>query len=369
MNRSQVERLRDEYQVEQLEGKRMNRKVNVWLSFLVVVALALSACAQTKPEPTEAPAEEPMEEPAEDPAEEPAEQPPAESGLSGRILWWGLAEYNFEDTWEDVVAAYNEKEPNVQVEVEIFPEGPWVERIATTLAAGGEEAPDVFLLFGIRENQYADAVLQLDDLIDRDGIDTSVFDQQAWELVKVEGNVYGLPRSIHGAEGYFYNKDLFDEAGIAYPEDDWTWSDAIAVAQQLTDKENNQYGMAVQSWVDYTILGFDILAPDRSAIVGYMDSQEAIDGMRVIKTLYDCCSPTFEQQATEFQDATGGGMGGLGAFMAGRAAIATIDLGTHQQLIDAGINWGYAPVPLADQPDRRHAPNRYSSYRTVLEDE
>ena len=46
-----------------------------------------------------------------------------------------------------------------------------------------------------------------------------------------DGSVYGFPRDI-SVEVLYYNKDIFDEAGVAYPDDTWTWDDFLAAAER-----------------------------------------------------------------------------------------------------------------------------------------
>ena len=44
----------------------------------------------------------------------------------------------------------------------------------------------------------------------------------------------------------YYNKKMFDDAGIAYPSDGWTWTEFQEIAQKLTDKSKKQYGFGVR---------------------------------------------------------------------------------------------------------------------------
>ena len=57
-----------------------------------------------------------------------------------------------------------------------------------------------------------------------------------------DGEFYAVPTK---QEIYvvFYNKDLFDAAGIAYPQAPWTWDDMIAIAEKLSDPSNGVYGL------------------------------------------------------------------------------------------------------------------------------
>ena len=43
----------------------------------------------------------------------------------------------------------------------------------------------------------------------------------------------------------WYNKTLFDEAGLEYPTADWTWDDVTEAAKKLTKDDGSQYGLAM----------------------------------------------------------------------------------------------------------------------------
>jgi multiple sugar transport system substrate-binding protein len=60
-------------------------------------------------------------------------------------------------------------------------------------------------------------------------------------LYNVDGKVYGIPNSpTYWA--VFYNKKLFDEAGIAYPKGYWTWDQYVETAKKLTKLSKKTYG-------------------------------------------------------------------------------------------------------------------------------
>jgi ABC-type glycerol-3-phosphate transport system substrate-binding protein len=108
--------------------------------------------------------------------------------------------------------------------------------------------------------------------------------------------------------------------------------------------------------VNPSIFGFYPVSEDNKTVTGYLDSDLAIQAFKMWKQLYDCCSPTLDQQATEFSDVASGGMGPVGAFLSQRVAIAGIDPGVHELVTEAGINWGYIHAPLPDDPQNRHKP-------------
>lgn len=60
-----------------------------------------------------------------------------------------------------------------------------------------------------------------------------IFGDSINELETVNGKHYALPYSM-ATYGLYYNKAMFDKAGVPYPTDDWTWDDLRAAALKLT---------------------------------------------------------------------------------------------------------------------------------------
>ena len=61
---------------------------------------------------------------------------------------------------------------------------------------------------------------------------------------KYAGQVHGMPITADAVVIY-YNKDMFDKAGVAYPTENWEWNDLVEAAKKLTVKSGNntvQYG-------------------------------------------------------------------------------------------------------------------------------
>ena len=72
--------------------------------------------------------------------------------------------------------------------------------------------------------------------VENNGFDMSDIMQSAFLTYK--GDIYGITENIE-TQVLYYNKDLFDKAGIAYPTDDWTWDDLKEAAKKLTVKDEN----------------------------------------------------------------------------------------------------------------------------------
>ncbi|MCC2684395.1 MAG: transporter substrate-binding protein [Paenibacillaceae bacterium] len=73
-------------------------------------------------------------------------------------------------------------------------------------------------------------------LLKKDNLDLSRFDPAAVQAAKdatLTGQLYGVPNMIQ-LMGLFYNKDIFDKFGVAYPKDGMTWEDTIDLAKKVT---------------------------------------------------------------------------------------------------------------------------------------
>lgn len=85
--------------------------------------------------------------------------------------------------------------------------------------------------------------LALDEVVDKDGYDLSVFYQRAVDGSKYDGKLYGLPWLIHPGQGpiVLFNVDLFEEAGVPLPTEEWTLNDLVAVGKALS--KDDQWGI------------------------------------------------------------------------------------------------------------------------------
>ena len=144
--------------------------------------------------------------------------------------------------------------------------------------------------------QARDVLLDLKPYIDKYGYDlTQLADQGVADFTTADGGQYGLPRDLNTIVLY-YNKDMFDAAGIPYPDDTWDWEKLREVAKQLTKPDGNGDGKADQ-WGFYTETGDmenfwlstvwqnggDVLAPDGKSTV--LDTDQAAGGIQFVQDL------------------------------------------------------------------------------------
>ena len=147
--------------------------------------------------------------------------------------------------------AFMEKHPEVEVEL-IDTQADEYDNKLTVMLAGGDSDPDVIMVKNA-ETQVTmkdkNQLLDLTDYIARDGVDLSLYNGAA-EQLQMDGKQYTLP---FRQDWYmlFYNKDLFDAAGVGYPSDDMTWDEYEALAKQMTSGEGSEkvYGTHNHTWM------------------------------------------------------------------------------------------------------------------------
>ncbi|MEV0831254.1 ABC transporter substrate-binding protein [Nonomuraea rubra] len=140
---------------------------------------------------------------------------------------------------DTIEKAFEKENPNVDVVVETAPFDQYFTKLQTSIAGG--TAPDTFELNYENFVTCASAGSLLDLGTVAGDVDTSVYAQESLNAFKRDGKQYALPASFSTVV-LFYNKDLFDKAGVPVPTADWTWADEQAAAEKLTDKKKGVYG-------------------------------------------------------------------------------------------------------------------------------
>ena len=114
--------------------------------------------------------------------------------------------------WEDTVAAFEEANPGVTIEVQSIQNEDMDGKLQTALNSG--DAPDIFMARGggkLADVVEAGQVMDLTDSID-EAAKTAV-GEAGFSALSVDGAIYGMPTSVLPG-GIFYSQDLFDDAGV-----------------------------------------------------------------------------------------------------------------------------------------------------------
>jgi len=231
----------------------MNKSRYFWLiSLLVIVALALVACGGETTETTETTTGTDTTAATVAPA---APTTAPATGAPVRIRWFvGLGAGSDEPTFapqQAVVDQFNASQNEIELVLEIVANDTAYDALATQIAGGN--APDIVGPVGIRgRDSFKGAWLDLQPFMDANNYDLSDFDPAMVDFYNVqEEGQLGIPFAIFPSF-VLYNKDLFDEAGLAYPPHefgapyidadgnsrDWNMDTLRELAMQLTVDRN-----------------------------------------------------------------------------------------------------------------------------------
>jgi multiple sugar transport system substrate-binding protein len=136
-------------------------------------------------------------------------------------------------SFEAGLAEIKEEHPEWNIVLEQTPQDAFPEKFNTQIASN--TLPDIIQL-GIQHAQQGisqGVLLDLTDLIEDEDFNTDDYWPGSMEGYLRDGKPYGIPLSA-SPNVLFYNKAMFDAAGVAYPTDDWTFDDLKAAAIQLT---------------------------------------------------------------------------------------------------------------------------------------
>lgn len=147
-----------------------------------------------------------------------------------------------------IVQAFQAENPGITVSVETAPFADYFTLLQADTVGGA--APDVFELNYENFVTYAanGTLLDLSGSLSAD----APYSQGALNAFQWDGAQYALPESFSTVL-LFYNADLFDQAGIAYPTPDWTWDDAMTAAKAIRALGSDTWGIfsPIQFWEFY----------------------------------------------------------------------------------------------------------------------
>jgi len=136
-----------------------------------------------------------------------------------------------------------EKETNIHVDIQVNGWGDyWT---ALEAAATGGSLPDTFWMHSNNIYYYAsnNQLLDLNDYIkSSDSIDLANYPEGLNQIYNLKDHQYAIPKD-YDTIGLWYNKTMFDEAGVGYPTDSWTWDDMKEAAKKLTKADGSRYGV------------------------------------------------------------------------------------------------------------------------------
>lgn len=184
-------------------------------------------------------------------------------------ITWAVWDVQTTPYYQAIKEAYEAYNPDVTVEFLDLGSADYSTMLQTQLS-GGDDSIDVVAVKdipGYNNHVKANLLENLSDRIKADGVDTSLYGGIT-DQITVNGNLYALPfRSDFWV--VFYNKALFDAAGVEYPDNDMTFEEYDALARKMTSGvgSNKVYGAHYHTWRSAVQL-FGILDGEHSIVDG-----------------------------------------------------------------------------------------------------
>lgn len=304
-------------------------------TLLLIIVLLLTACGGGTADQAAAPEGE--EAAAEAPEEVSEEAPAGEEVVTLSYIIWDNIQA---PAHEQMIAAFEAEHPNIKVELEVFSWDSYWDKLNTALA--GNDAYDVFWLnvsaLSVRASKGS--LLNLQPYMDADPIDFSAFPDYLVEAYQYQGDTYGIPKDIDTI-ALFYNKDLFDAAGVEYPNADWTWDDLYSAAAALTTEDVWGFGHQLwgqPDWWNFVYQnGGTLLNEDKTAVV--LDEPAACDALKFLYSFVEAgYAPDGSVLATSDPE--------MQLFPGGKLAMFPDGSWMVSEFVNLDFNVGVAPLPM-----------------------
>ncbi len=274
---------------------------------LLVLLLALAACAQATPEVVEkVVTKEVVKEVVVTPTAGP------ETGPRTITFFTTEADPPQLDILAEIIDEYHEKNPDVFIDVVTGTPATRGQRISTLLAAGADAG--IFEIEAAFAREWADAgyLLPLNDVFEAIGGEDEYVPGSYFEM---DGTVYALPYAT-SVYGLWYRTDLFEEAGLEPPTN---YEEVMAAAKALTNPEKGIYGISIPGSTNASVNFFstflwqqcmDYYTPQGELI---FDKPGALDAIKKWVAMTEYAPPGFENYSWGDQ---------ITAFITGKAAMS-----------------------------------------------
>ncbi|MGP3968074.1 ABC transporter substrate-binding protein [Streptomyces sp. 6N223] len=262
------------------------------------------------------------------------------------LTWWHTGVTTEESAVYDQWAAdFEEAHPWVTVEPSVVQPTDYEPRLSTAIVAG--EAPDVFLTWrGMLTRHAADGLLA--DLTEAATPVAGDFLPPLLDTFRFEDRLYGIPTQS-GVVGFWYNRRLFDEAGVAPPA---TWAEFLDAVQTLRGAGTTPVSLSgADPWTCssyWTYLALRAAGPDalESALnAGDFSAPEFVRAGELLQELAgrDAFAPGFES-ATWAEQQAQVGTGAAAMELTGQWAPAIYETFAGSNMDEIG----FFPFPTVD---------------------
>ncbi len=220
--------------------KLISRRDFLRAGAITAAGATLAACAPQAAAPAAPAAPAEAEQPA---AEAPAAAPAAADAVQIRLSVW--ADVQDADVYTKLTAAFTEANPKTAVAIEQYAGG-YYEKIQANFAGG--DSADMLYYQGWMWLPYAESqvIAPLDEFINADSYQDKWPTLEGYKFMTEWKGAKYMSATDTGPLVIYYNKDVFDKKGVAYPKEGWTWDDYKSMVEQLSFEEEGikYYGWA-----------------------------------------------------------------------------------------------------------------------------
>lgn len=273
--------------------------------------------------------------------------------------------------WDDektyaqpVIDAFNASQSNIEVQGHFLVGADYYTKIVTMISASTGEL-DLLSVNGLENyNQYQqlNGLADLSELISREQVDLSKYGPSMQEL-QVDGRYYALPYRS-SCYALFYNKDVFDAAGMEYPVG-ITWEEYAQIAKELTRGEGDGkvWGGFIPDWMRASLItvqeGSNFLDDDLGPTVAWL---ELLNRLYNVDQSHMSFAEMRSRQIDWIKFFEGGTVGMLpnGEWTVG-LLNADANAGAHS------INWDVAPIPTVNKGDPVKSLGGVSTYVSIYQ--
>ncbi len=261
-----------------------------------------------------------------------------------KVAFWGSPDEI--DIVTHSIEPWQKQHPEIKVILEHTPYSGYDSKMLTRVAGGS--APDVmatevnyFVTFATKH-----VVEDLTPYIQSDSdFHPTDFFPEIVNRFTVNGKIYAIPRDVAPFACVFYNKNLFDEAKVPYPTDNWTWSELLEKAKALTKKDEAgrivQYGFYGWAWQNFVYgNGGALVDQVQNPTVTKLDDPLSIEGLQFYTDLIN----KYQVMPTPVALANLG-MGVDIMFSSGRLAMFLSGIWETPALRNYKFNWDVAMFP------------------------
>lgn len=147
-----------------------------------------------------------------------------------RMAWWGSQTRH--DATVKVIEMYEEQNQGVDIQYEFMDGDGYVTKLNTLVASN--TVWDIFQLGG-NFPTYLDKIVPLNDFIDKGVIDVSNTTDALLATTMHDGNQIGISNGVN-SYGFAYDPQLFADAGVPEPTQNWTWADFESACLTIHEK-------------------------------------------------------------------------------------------------------------------------------------